>query len=101
MTTLKVEGYINQDGEPEFEMPSDHPVGKVTVTIESAAIGSDEEWTDEELDALLSPSSKPKKTGAEIIRRIHDFGPTEWDAITDSEAWVDEQRRRYREQYRW
>ncbi len=100
MTTLRIDGYINQDGELEIQIPPDHPVGKVTVTIEPVAATDDTEWTDEELDALLHPPES-NMTNAEIIQMIHDFGPTGWDKITDSEAWVDEQRRRRREQSRW
>jgi hypothetical protein len=99
MIAVEVEGVITADGKLELELPEAITPGKVRVRIERDT--PDEiVWTDEELAELLQPAEP--KTGAEIVARIlAEGGGWEDKGITDSEAWVQEQRRKRRERHSW
>jgi hypothetical protein len=62
----------------------------------------DEVWTDEEIEAMMEAFRHPTpKTGAEIVAMIKEMGTTGWEHIEDSVAWVEEQRRKQSERYKW
>lgn len=100
MATLHLKGYITQRGKLEVELPPDLPAGEVEVTLELTADDLPWEirpWTDEEIQAMTLPDPK---TGAEIAAMLDDMEPG-FQHITDSAAWVEEQRRKNMERSRW
>ena len=92
MATIHLTGHVTEEGELVFEAPKNLPPGEVEITIkvpgESAPIEQD--FTDEEIKEFLT--FKPK-TGKEIVEQGLVGG---WEdmGITDSVAWVEEQRRK-------
>jgi hypothetical protein len=99
MPTIHLDGEITTHGELLLELPKDFPSGHVRVTIEmsTAASSEAEDFTEEEVKALLTFTPK---TGAEIVAAGLTGG---WQdmGITDSVAWVEEQRRKQREARQW
>lgn len=98
---VMIKGYI-RNGELVIDLPKDVQDGEieVRVTVKTPAdVTPDAEplWTDDELAALIRPEPK---TGAEIVALGHTGG-WEHKGITDSVAWVQEQRRKRREQRGW
>lgn len=94
MTTIRLNGRITEQGELELELPSGLPSGEARITIE---VPIEPGWTSEELDKALQ--AQPM-TGAEIVEAGLAGGWANRD-IPDSVEWVEEQRRRRREQRRW
>lgn len=101
LITFKIR--IKEDGKPEVDLPEDLPVGEYTATLQvEATLQEDKDWenqpwTEEELEELLKVEPL---TGKEIVEMGLTGG---WEdlGITDSVAWVEEQRRKRREQLGW
>ena len=97
-----VRGYI-RNGELIVDLPENVQDGEievlVSIDIEEATQDSLKErvWTEAELDALINPQPK---TGAEIVALGHTGGWAD-KGITDSLAWLQEQRRKRRERRAW
>jgi hypothetical protein len=96
MTTLELAGRITEDGQLEVQLPAGLPAGEVTVRIDvpTASDESDvEEWSEQELLALMKP--KPK-SGAEIAAILEQMEPIELidPEITDPVEWVKAQRKK-------
>ncbi len=99
---IQLTGQITETGELKIDdLPANLPPGQVQVTIEipvSAEIPwEDRPWTDEEIRDMMM--STPK-TGAEIVAAGHTGGWEDY-GITDSVEWLEEQRRKRREQLGW
>jgi hypothetical protein len=102
MTIIHLVGRITEAGQLEVTLPAGLPPGKARVTVEIASSEiavDDEAWSDEELDELLR--DKHPMTGKEIIESGLLIGGLENEGITDSVAWVEEQRRKRSDQFRW
>ncbi|MDX2141524.1 MAG: hypothetical protein SF123_25785 [Chloroflexota bacterium] len=99
MVMFTLPGKINEHGKLEVDLPEGIAPEDVLVTIESLADNADAAtpfWTEEELAILNAPHSP--KTGAEIAARIREEGGG-WEdlGITDSEAYIQELRRKRRD----
>jgi len=94
MTTIHLKGRITDTGELDVDLPEGLPSGEARITIE---IPVTHEWTARELDDLLKAVPM---TGAEIVQ-AGLLGGWADEGIVDSEAWVDELRRKRREQRSW
>lgn len=101
---IRIEAYISEDGELTAKVPQGVPPGKIDIILltpdtsaEEAATTEEPTWTDEEIRDMLRPEPK---TGKEIVEAGHTGG---WEhyGITDSVAWVQEQRRKRREKRGW
>ncbi len=102
MVTIHLTGHVTDDGELVFDPPKNLPPGEVQITIEvpresSEPTGEDQTFTDEEIKKFLTFTPK---TGKEIVEN-GIIGGWEDKGITDSVAWVEEQRRKRRERNRW
>jgi len=97
VTTIHLVGRITENGQLDIELPAGLPPGEARVTIEIAP--ESDTWTDEELDELLN--AKHPMTGKEIVESGLLVGGLENEGITDSRAWVEEQRRKRSEQHTW
>lgn len=91
---IELNGRITEEGELELDLPSGLPAGKARIRIE---IPTEAGWTSAELDRALQ--TEPL-TGAEIVEAGLVGGWAE-EGISDSAAWVEEQRRKMRERSRW
>jgi hypothetical protein len=91
MTTIHLKGRITGSGELDVDLPEGLPPGDARITIE---IPVNREWTAQELDDLLKTAPM---TGAEIVK-AGLLGGWADESIGDSEAWVEELRRKRREQ---
>ena len=103
MTTndVMIKGYI-RNGELVIDLPKDVLDGEIEVRVTvkkpvDSTPDAEPLWTDAELAALIRPEPK---TGAEIVALGHTGG-WEHKGITDSVAWVQEQRRKRRERRGW
>jgi len=94
MAIIDLKGRITESGELEIKLPEGLPPGEARVRIE-VPLGKD--WTAQELDEALKIVPM---TGAEIVQ-AGLLGGWENEGIVDSEAWVDELRRKRREQRSW
>ena len=90
MKIVELNGQITEEGELKLDLPSGLPAGEVWVTIE---IPEEPAWTEDELKRALEITPM---TGAEIIAAGLTGGWAD-QGITDSVAWVEEQRRKRRE----
>ena len=98
MATIHLTGRVTEDGELVFEAPKNLPPGEVQITIEmSREEKPEQDFTDEEIKELLTFTPK---SGKEIVEQGL-IGGGEDMGITDSVAWVEEQRRKRRERNRW
>lgn len=98
MVTIHLTGQVTEDGELVFETPKNLPPGTAKITIELPAEAADnEDFTEEEIRELRA--IKPK-SGREIVESGLTGG-WEHKGITDSVAWVEEQRRKQKERKRW
>lgn len=100
MVTIHLTGQVTEDGELVFETPKNLPPGEVQITIEVPKETSsplEQDFTDEEIRELRA--IKPK-SGKEIVESGLTGG-WEHKGITDSVAWVEEQRRKQKERKRW
>ncbi|MBI1281923.1 MAG: hypothetical protein GC179_27610 [Anaerolineaceae bacterium] len=95
MLTLRLKGQVTSDGQLVVDLPKTVPVGDVEVTIEIP--NADEQFTPEEIQELLT--FKPA-SGADVVAEGL-VGGWEDKGITDPLAWVEEQRRKQREQRGW
>lgn len=102
MAVIILHGRITETGELEFKLPEGLPPGQVEIVITpapavSAPAEDEPPLTDAEIADLLRPAPL---SGAEIVARGLTGG---WvhKGITDSQAWVDAQRRQRRERRRW
>lgn len=89
MATIRLTGEIREDGTLDLDLPDNFPVGKVQVTIETL----EDRLTDEQIKEFMriEPMS-----GAEIVAAGLTGG---WEEmrITDSVAWLQEQRNKRRQ----
>ena len=94
MTTIQLNGRITEEGELEIKLPEGLPPGEARITIE---ISPGEAWTQEELERAvrIEPMSGSEMVKAGLTGGWEDLG------ITDSVEWVEEQRRKRREQRAW
>jgi hypothetical protein len=102
MATIHLTGHVTDEGQLVFEAPKNLPPGEVQITIQigedqftakGPTTDDDQDFTNEEIKEFLT--FKPK-TGKEIVE--HGLvGGWEDMGITDSVAWVEEQRRKQRE----
>jgi hypothetical protein len=90
MAVIHLNGHITEDGELKLDLPSGLPPGEARITIETPIAPS---WTSEEINSALKVEPM---TGAEIVASGL-LGGWEDEGITDSAAWVEEQRRKRRE----
>ena len=104
MTTLHLTGRITENGELEVKLPEGLPPVEVEVTVElpvppEELPWEERPWTEEEIQEMLKPSTP--LTGAEIVKLLEEEGGWEHMGITDGAEWVEEQRRKRREQNQW
>lgn len=104
MVTIHLTGHVTDDGELIFDAPKDLPPGEVQITIEvpreaeaEASAEADQDFTDDEIRELLTFTPL---SGKEVIELGLTGGWADM-GITDSEAWVQEQRRKRRERRQW
>lgn len=87
-----------RDGKVELDLP-DFADGEVHVTVERS-FDPETDWTEEELAQLAELRKPEPKTGAEIAAMIRsgELDLSAWKAlnITDSVAWLEEQRAKRR-----
>jgi hypothetical protein len=109
MVTTQLRGRITENGDLEVDLPASLPPGEVQVTLE---VSRDEDllgnrvaipreqrpWTDEELAELMRVEPK---TGAEIVEWLQKEGGWEDKGITSGAEWVEELRRKRREEKGW
>ncbi len=93
MATIRLTAEITEDGQLKVELPAGLPAGQVEIAIELPS----HEWTDEEIRQSMQPEPM---TGAEIIAAGLTGGWKD-ENIVDGAAWVQEQRRKRREQRGW
>jgi len=101
---IQLTGRITESGELKIDdLPEGLPPGEVQVTLE-VEVPVEEEipweerpWTDEEIREMTTITPK---TGAEIVAAGHVGGWEDY-GITDSVEWLEEQRRKRREQREW
>ncbi|HEY7215877.1 MAG TPA: hypothetical protein VIC28_14715 [Thermoanaerobaculia bacterium] len=89
---IQLNGRITDAGNLEVELPSGLPAGEARITIE---IPPETGWTSDELEHALKIEPL---TGAEIVEAGLIGGWAD-QGITDSAAWVEEQRRKRRERH--
>lgn len=95
MLTLHLKGQVTPEGQLLVELPEKLPPGDVDVTINIP--DADEQFTPDEIQDLLTftPTSGADVVAAGLV------GGWEDKNITDPVAWVEEQRRKQREQRKW
>ncbi|MEL6404094.1 MAG: hypothetical protein AAFR81_07005 [Chloroflexota bacterium] len=86
--TIAIKGTLNPDGTIHVDLPEGWQPGEVTVEI-----AIEPTYTEEELDELLKPNPRP---ASEI-----ETGGWEDLEIQDGAEWVENQRRKRREQNKW
>lgn len=91
---IHLNGRITESGELECDLPEGLPSGDARITIE---IGDESGWTPKDLDEALRTVPM---TGRQLVESGL-LGGWEGEGIEDSAAWVEEQRRRRREQRGW
>jgi hypothetical protein len=97
MTTIVLEGRINETGELQIEKPQGLRTGKVKVTITELTDEKNENihelrpWTEDEIHKMMQPAPK---TGAEIVALLDQLDLSEWRNmdIPDVVAWLKERR---------
>lgn len=89
MSSMRVTGWVREDGHVEFELPMQHPVGAIELVVEIV----EDSLTEEE---LLELTKLEPMTGAEIIA-AGLTGAWEDRGIEDSVEWVEQQRQARRE----
>ena len=98
MVTLHLKGKINTDGELQITLPPGVPPGDVEVIITvPSAIQDNEAWTDEEIQQMMQVAPK---TGAEIAAMLDEM-EAGYQHISDSAAWVEQQRRKHKAENQW
>ena len=95
VTKQIVKGYLTEDGELKVELPANWQPGEVeiAVSVEEEITQTDwdqQPWTPEELDEMLTPH--PSTLGE--ILKDGLIGGWEDRGITDSVAFIEEQRRK-------
>lgn len=94
MVTIHLTGHVTEDGELVFDPPKNLPPGEARITIElPAETPLEQDFTDEEIEELLTFTPK---SGKEVVE-LGLTGGWEDMGITDSVAWVEEQRRKRKE----
>lgn len=94
MVTIHLTGHVTEDGELVFDPPKNLPPGEARITIElPAETRLEQDFTDEEIEELLTFTPK---SGKEVVE-LGLTGGWEDMGITDSVAWVEEQRRKRKE----
>jgi hypothetical protein len=95
MVTIRLIGQITPDGQLRLDVPHNLPPGEVAITLEFPDF--DEAFTEDELKDLLTftPTSGAEVVAAGLV------GGWEHKGITDPVAWVEDLRRKQREQRKW
>ena len=97
MTTMIIKGRLTDDGRIEAELPEGWQPGEVSIEI---AVDTDTVWTDDELAELAQYMKfEEGKTLGEILDSGLVGSGADWD-IGDSAEWVEEQRRKRKEESR-
>lgn len=97
MATIRLKGQITEDGRLEVELPDGLESGNVNVIIETSSSSptTGPTWTDEEIEELMRIEPK---SGADIVAGLG----AGWESLTVSGSdWVEQLRRRRREQSQW
>lgn len=96
---IHLKGHVTPAGELEFEPPKNLPPGDVNITIEVDEAPNQEslDFTDDEIAELLTFTPR---SGAEVVA-AGLTGVWADKGITDPVEWVEEQRRKQREQRKW
>jgi hypothetical protein len=94
MKTIQLSGRITEMGQLELRLPEGLPSGEARITIE---ISQSEDWRPEDVEAALKVEPL---TGAEIVE-AGLLGGWEEQGISNSDAWLEEQRRQRRGQRSW
>ena len=89
MATIVIKGTLNPDGTIHIDLPDGWQPGEIMVEL-----AVEPTFTDEELDQLMQPQSG--KPASEI-----ETGGWEDLDIQDGAEWVEQQRRKRREQNKW
>jgi hypothetical protein len=99
MATIHLTGRVTDEGELMFEAPKNLPPGEARITIEVSGETTplEQDFTDEEIKELLTFTPK---SGKEVVE-LGLTGGWKDMGITDSVAWVEEQRRKEEEDRRW
>jgi hypothetical protein len=97
MTIIHLVGRINDAGQLEVALPAGLPQGEARITIEITSDPDDKPLSDAEIDELLRIEPM---TGKEIVESGL-LGGWEDKGITDSAAWIEEQRKKRSDQHRW
>jgi hypothetical protein len=95
MVAIQISGRITPSGKLEAELPPGLPPGDVEIIVQ---IPIEETWTDEELEEILRPVAP--MTGSQIVE-AGLLGGWADQGIGAGAEWVEEQRRKHREQTQW
>ncbi|MBL8165539.1 MAG: hypothetical protein JNJ61_26385 [Anaerolineae bacterium] len=95
MITIRLRGQVTPDGQLRFDVPDDLPLGDVDITLEFPS--PEEQFTEAEVKDMLTfiPTSGAEIIADGLVGGWEDLG------ITDSVTFVDELRRKQREQRGW
>src|SRR5260221_9222577 len=77
MTTLELDGRINENGDLEVRLPAGLPAGEVKVRIELPDPENNweqEPWTEDEIKEMMTPK---RKTIKEVMEWLESNPPTE------------------------
>ncbi len=96
---IYVKGYINEKGEIKADLPENHPVGEVTITISEPLkeiMPSDSQsWTEAEIRELLTQN--PSTLGEILTAGLVGIGADVMRDLPDSVELVEQWRREKRE----
>ncbi len=94
MSTYYLTGRVSKNGKLQVRLPEGIPPGEVEVVITVPGDPvEDAIWTDEEIGQMMQVTPK---TGAEIAALLDEM-EAGYQHITDSAAWVEQQRSSQRE----
>lgn len=85
MVTIMLKGYITEDGKLEVDLPENHPVGEVAITIQAEHKNQQD----------FEPGTLGEVLASGLIGAWKDM------EITDSVEWVEQVRKKEREQRGW
>ena len=107
MTAIEFKRHVKKGGKVTLQLPPEFEDDEVRITVESVRRTEatpaeeipweDRPWTKEAIEALLRPN--PSTLGE--IAQSPEFGAWADLGIEDSQAWVDEVRRKEEERRKW